>query len=625
MEGQTCPSAGCDATLHCHEQTCVECTDASHCATGVACVNNVCTIAPADASCSTVCSADSKGGKRSTCSTTCTCPTGYNDAPDSECSFNAPTCPVCAPTTCSVVTPAKQNPGTEDECCPQCVDLEPIEEGWTEAQLLLNIQPQDCEGTWSACTSQCERACERVFTMTQAQAGTGTSCPKAQDCHFGDDGCSGQIAQKTGRRLLQNQLEAPVELLVDCTGVTCPAVVGCDLPTHYVKNGVCCPECVPVDNCYEGTIEPLAVARCGMNFDDADGQCGFACPERKDEDCPEDLTCHTDLTPCDDISTGTGGSTTSSAERGRRLLDFECSGGPEEIIDCPDFTHAELQDAFTFISDNFVEILDITDELLPEPADPFSSSKLQRYKKKFCDLKIKCISNEPKCDGTLLGMSHGILSNKLFLCYDTIADSSYCNLVETIAHEAGHALSMGDGVAFHVAGGNPGDRIYALGDSAGSLCWTSGLDHTIADTIVPTLDDGEVCGNAGECFSGYCKCKCYTPWASTDPGDECWGDDWCYGMGAPYGEAKCSGINAWCGTQGECMCNDDGHCAATEYCAYGFLGIGINECQPKKSNGQTCLNDRKCISDRCFWGFCKACSNDNHCNDNDQCTNGVCE
>lgn len=50
-------------------------------------------------------------------------------------------------------------------------------------------------------------------------------------------------------------------------------------------------------------------------------------------------------------------------------------------------------------------------------------------------------------------------------------------------------------------------------------------------------------------------------------------------------------------------CTSDGDCDSDEYCWTGVVGIGTNECRPKKSNGQTCSRGGQCSSGCCKYKF----------------------
>ena len=67
-------------------------------------------------------------------------------------------------------------------------DVEPVS---CSLSLSDGVQPmdQDCEGTWSACTSECETAGQRVWTGEQSATGHGNECPPAEDCVAGEDEC----------------------------------------------------------------------------------------------------------------------------------------------------------------------------------------------------------------------------------------------------------------------------------------------------------------------------------------------------------------------------------------------------------------------------------------------------
>lgn len=53
--------------------------------------------------------------------------------------------------------------------------------------------------------------------------------------------------------------------------------------------------------------------------------------------------------------------------------------------------------------------------------------------------------------------------------------------------------------------------------------------------------------------------------------------------------------------QGECDC--DGDCLSSEWCDTGTLGIGDNECEPDKAQGEVCSRDGKCQSGCCRYNF----------------------
>ena len=52
------------------------------------------------------------------------------------------------------------------------------------------IPDVDCQGTWTECTSSCEKGTDRKFTKTKPRSGNGAECPtKGPDCQPGDGAC----------------------------------------------------------------------------------------------------------------------------------------------------------------------------------------------------------------------------------------------------------------------------------------------------------------------------------------------------------------------------------------------------------------------------------------------------
>lgn len=49
---------------------------------------------------------------------------------------------------------------------------------------------QNCSGSWSACTADCEKAGDRIWNEITPQSGSGTACPSASDCSPGDGECN---------------------------------------------------------------------------------------------------------------------------------------------------------------------------------------------------------------------------------------------------------------------------------------------------------------------------------------------------------------------------------------------------------------------------------------------------
>ena len=62
---------------------------------------------------------------------------------------------------------------------------------WTTGTIdgSVALRDNDCAGSWSACTTACEAAADRVWSLTTAQTGAGEACPAATACGNGDGAC----------------------------------------------------------------------------------------------------------------------------------------------------------------------------------------------------------------------------------------------------------------------------------------------------------------------------------------------------------------------------------------------------------------------------------------------------
>jgi len=151
---------------------------------------------------------------------------------------------------------------------------------WSSGTLTLTCSDAadlNCEGSWSACTSECETATARIFTTTQAQSGNGSVCPTTTDCEAGMDACpvlmfeyeafpgyqcAGNLAKRIGAGMeIKNEEEtraADVETCLTacsnhnmCTGVSVHGNYKCYMRTGYVYKK---PESKAGRTCYEKKI-----------------------------------------------------------------------------------------------------------------------------------------------------------------------------------------------------------------------------------------------------------------------------------------------------------------------------------------------------------------------------------
>ena len=56
--------------------------------------------------------------------------------------------------------------------------------------------------------------------------------------------------------------------------------------------------------------------------------------------------------------------------------------------------------------------------------------------------------------------------------------------------------------------------------------------------------------------------------------------------------AQCETAN--CSAKGICQCANDPDCGSGRYCKLGTLDWGANECTPRKTEGESCSEDRQC-------------------------------
>jgi microsomal dipeptidase-like Zn-dependent dipeptidase len=132
------------------------------------------------------------------------------------------------------------------------------------------------------------------------------------------------------------------------------------------------------------------------------------------------------------------------------------------------------------------------------------------------------------------------------------------------------------------------------------------------------LADGERCLNGRVCQSGQCDAAvCYTP-RSVAMGGACRVHDECK-------IGTCSALDGI--TLGKCVCTQDAHCSAGNYCNTGAADIGTNVCKPQLARWAVCTKDHQCQADRCKSGLCSAPASvamGDSCRFDDECRVGTC-
>ena len=164
----------------------------------------------------------------------------------------------------------------------------------------------DCEGEWSKCTKQCEKADQRVFTVTRAQSGNGSKCPEATDCLPGIDecpldiDCEGKWSDCTAQ--CESGDERVYEIITEQSGKgsACDVTeVDCALETGCVKPQNCrgsWSECTEACERKEDRIFTEIQPKLGVGSD---------CPEPQDckpgfGACPPNINCEGRWSSCDD-------------------------------------------------------------------------------------------------------------------------------------------------------------------------------------------------------------------------------------------------------------------------------------------------------------------------------------
>ncbi len=228
------------------------------------------------------------------------------------------------------------------------------------------------------------------------------------------------------------------------------------------------------------------------------------------------------------------------------------------------------------------------------------------------------------------------------LCYDTTTQRceglAVCDIATTCAGAGADAGSSGS-----ADGGRRPADCFGNQVACGGLCYDpSGPDVCIQGTLCPkghgfngvcsgqcfnknvnTCIDGILCGLAdtstcaGQCYSYFQQGCCFSTLydATTQSccgtqvydgkfvndcaqcleegtaklGDACISDSQCK-------KGHCS--SEFCG-QGTCVCSSDADCGNAEFCWTGVLGIGKNECRPKKALSDTCSRGGQCTSNCC--------------------------
>ena len=103
----------------------------------------------------------------------------------------------------------------------------------------------------------------------------------------------------------------------------------------------------------------------------------------------------------------------------------------------------------------------------------------RKVEKQWKTVKIVCVDQRRVCTKKgNYGRAHGLLSNRITVCYKNHkkkGNKAFCELADTLLHEAGHAFQIPKGQIKH----EQGDRIWNMGRIVRTLCREMGLDRAV--------------------------------------------------------------------------------------------------------------------------------------------------
>ena len=167
----------------------------------------------------------------------------------------------------------------------------------------------DCEGLWSNCTSACEPGLDRNFTVVVPQSGYGDQCPSATSCQPGEGLCPANIDCEGSFSSCSTDCEPALHRV--WTQTVAPEGYGdpCPLPTTCQAGEDQCPwDYVPIHfDCIGSFSECTAACETAgeRNWTEVQSQGGLGapCPEARscrpgDGACPANVDCVGSFSEC---------------------------------------------------------------------------------------------------------------------------------------------------------------------------------------------------------------------------------------------------------------------------------------------------------------------------------------
>jgi hypothetical protein len=205
-----------------------------------------------------------------------------------------------------------------------------------------------------------------------------------------------------------------------------------------------------------------------------------------------------------------------------------------KLKQCDSVAAAEVLLASRFVSDNLQEIL--------RPMVYLNEQQRVEFARKWPSMVLMCRDDKRTCArNTHLGFAHGGPGSLLTLCYynhvDSHVEKKFCNLVDTLVHESGHANGYPS-----MAGHNKptpairaSDHIYRMGHDALQVCQRKLGSRNLPLPGSTQRAVGDTCTANDQCAGGLCQ-------------------------------------------RDECTCRTDEDCGEGRRCKKGVLGIGANSC-----------------------------------------------
>lgn len=153
-----------------------------------------------------------------------------------------------------------------------------------------------------------------------------------------------------------------------------------------------------------------------------------------------------------------------------------------------------------------------------------------------------------------------------------------------------------------------------------------------ANRCAPKRANDVPCTRAGQCLSDRCYLGACKPQDECNDDDDCSGNEYCDAGTVTIGVNQCVARrpnDTPCTRAGQCQsnrchvgsckpqdaCDEDGDCAASQFCDKGTAGVGVNRCVAERPLGEACSRGGQCASNCCkLYEFKVQCRPTDKCN-----------